>query len=66
MPDPAPPRWLSIRQAADRAGVSTKTVKRWIRRGLLPATRLPSSKGKGHLRVRLGDFEAVLARGALN
>jgi hypothetical protein len=32
----------------------------------LPATRLPSPKGKGHLRVRLGDLEALLARGTLD
>jgi Helix-turn-helix domain len=57
--------WLSIRRAADRAGVCPRTVKRWIKGGLLPATRLPSPKGRGHLRIRLGDLEAVLARGVL-
>lgn len=66
VPDALLPRWLSVREAAERAGVSTKTVKRWIQRGLLPATRLPSPGGKGHLRMRLGDLEALLARGALN
>jgi Helix-turn-helix domain len=57
--------WLSIRRAADRAGVCPRTLKRWIKGGLLPATRLPSPKGKGHLRIRLGDLEALLARGVL-
>lgn len=52
---------LSIREAADRAGVSGRTVKRWIGAGLLPYERLPSPiEGKGHLRVRLGDIEALL------
>lgn len=54
---------LTVRQAADRASVSARTVKRWIACGLLPAQRLPSPKGKGHLRVRAGDVEALLARG---
>jgi hypothetical protein len=57
--------WLSIRRAADRAGVCPRTIKRWIKAGLLPAARLPSPKGKGHLRIRVGDLEAVLARGVL-
>ena len=65
-----PPQWplgalLSARQAADRAGVSARTLKRWIADGLLPAFRLPSPKGRGHLRIRLADLEALLARGTL-
>lgn len=54
---------LTVREAAERAHVCTRTVKRWIAIGLLPAYRLPSSKGRGHLRVRTGDVEALLARG---
>jgi excisionase family DNA binding protein len=58
--------WLSAADAAERAGVSPRTVKRWIKAGLLPAARLPSPKeGRGHLRIRLGDIEALVARGAL-
>lgn len=57
--------WLSIAQAADRVGWSTKKIKRLIKAGHLPAIRLPLPKGKGHLRVRLGDLEALLARGVL-
>ena len=60
-----PGGWLSVAKAAGRAGVHPRTVKRWIRNGHLPATRMPSAKGKGHLRIRLGDLEALLARGAL-
>ena len=33
---------LTTRQAADRIGVCTETVLRWVRRGELPAIRLPS------------------------
>lgn len=57
---------LSIAQAADRAGVCSRTVKRWITAGILPAARLPSPGGRGHLRVRLGDVEGLLARGSLS
>lgn len=56
-------RRLTVGEAAERASVSTRTVKRWIASGHLPADRLPSPKGKGHLRVRAGDVEALLARG---
>jgi len=56
---------LSVAQAAVRAGVSSRTVKRWVAAKLLSATRLPSPGGKGHLRIRLGDLEALLARGTL-
>jgi excisionase family DNA binding protein len=56
---------LSVAKAAARADVSSRTIKRWIAANLLPATRLPSPRGKGHLRIRLGDLEALLARGTL-
>lgn len=56
--------WLSVAQAAARASVSKRHLKRFIP-GELPATRLPSPKGRGHLRIRLGDLEAFLARGLL-
>jgi excisionase family DNA binding protein len=56
--------WITVREAAERASVSTRTIKRWIAVGLLPAQRLPSPMGRGHLRIRLGDLEALIARGA--
>jgi excisionase family DNA binding protein len=56
---------LSVAAAAERAGVCARTVKRWIAAGLLAATRLPSPSGRGHLRIRVGDLEALLARGTL-
>jgi hypothetical protein len=60
-----PGGWLSIARAAARAGCCPRTVKRWIKGGLLSAARTPSPKGMGHLRVRLGDLEALMARGTL-
>jgi excisionase family DNA binding protein len=56
---------LSVSEAAERAGVSARTVKRWIAAKALPAIRLPSLKGKGHLRIRLSDLESFLARGTI-
>jgi hypothetical protein len=58
-------QWLSASEAAERAGTCSRTLKRRIAEGVLPATRLPSPKGKGHLRIRVGDIEALLARGRI-
>jgi excisionase family DNA binding protein len=56
--------YLSVREAAIRTSVAPRTVKRWISAGILPATRLPSPKGLGQLRIKLQDFEVMMARGA--
>ena len=64
-PQAIEPQLLSVREAADRANTCTRTIKRWIAAEYLPAIRLPSPKGRGHLRIRLGDLEALLARGTL-
>ncbi|WP_344029251.1 helix-turn-helix domain-containing protein [Pseudonocardia kongjuensis] len=39
------------RVAAEIAGVHHNTLYRWIRRGVVPATRTPG----GELRIRVGD-----------
>lgn len=57
--------WLSVAHAAERADVCTRTIKRWIEKGYLEASRNPTAKGKGHLRIRRGDLEALLAGGML-
>ena len=62
-PTPSGQLYLSVRQVATRTGVSSRTVKRWIAAELLPAMRLPSPAGLGHLRIRLSDLEALMARG---
>ena len=62
----SPTVWLSVANAATRAGYSQRTIKRWVKAGYLHAARAPSPKGMGHLRIRLGDLESLIARGALN
>ncbi len=52
------PRALTIVEVAERIGVTTRSVKRYIARGYLTAWRLPSPSGRGHLRID----ESELAR----
>jgi excisionase family DNA binding protein len=52
-------RLLSQAQAADLLSVSTETVSRWIRGGLLPAVRLPGRL----VRIRLADLEKIAKGG---
>lgn len=49
------PRDLSIQEAAQRRGVTTKTVRRWIALGLVPAYRV----GPKLIRIREDDLEAI-------
>jgi excisionase family DNA binding protein len=51
--------WLTVREVAERAAVSTWTVRRWIDCGELRAFRWTP---RGRLRVSLNDAEALLAR----
>ena len=57
--------YLSVREVAIRTGVAPRTVKRWVAAGILPATRLPSPKALGQLRIRLADLEMMLARSGM-
>ena len=50
--------YLSTGIVAWYCGVSYVTVLRWIRKGYLPAFRLPS----GHYRVIRADFDEFLTR----
>lgn len=54
-------RLLTARQVAELLGVSTETVLRWTRRGVLPGIRLPS----GALRFRVEAIEQWLAERAV-
>ena len=45
------PRARTIVEVAERVGVSTRTIKRYIACGYLTAWRLPSPSGRGHLRI---------------
>jgi excisionase family DNA binding protein len=51
------PRLLSVKQAADIVGVSTKTIRRWIDAKELPCHRLGRQ-----IRVTEDDFAAFLAK----
>jgi excisionase family DNA binding protein len=53
-------RLLTAREVAERLGVSPATVLRWVRRGELPAIRLPS----GAIRFRESELEAWLEQRA--
>lgn len=46
---------LTIKQAAQTKAVSTKTIRRWIADGLLPAERL----GPRLIRIRPEDLDSV-------
>ena len=50
-------RMLTARDVGEQLGVSAEAVLRWIRRGELPAFRLPG----GAIRIREAELEAWLA-----
>jgi excisionase family DNA binding protein len=51
--------YLTIRQAADLIGVSTRTLRAWDRAGKLKAARNPMNRYRLYRRE---DIEALLAR----
>lgn len=56
-PDVAQPfAFLSIAQAAELLGVTTKSVRRWIADGVLPARRI----GTRTIRIAASDIDAAL------
>ena len=58
--DPMDPL-LTTREAAQRLGVSLRTVQLWVEAGTLPAGRTPG----GHRRIRLSAVEALAHRSGL-
>ncbi|PVG84017.1 helix-turn-helix domain-containing protein [Nocardioides gansuensis] len=50
------PRWLSIERAAGLLDVSTKTIRRLIASGDLPAYRC----GKRGIRIKTTDLESIM------
>jgi excisionase family DNA binding protein len=46
------PVLFSVRQTADRLGVSTKTIRRWIASGELPHYRIGRS-------IRIAEFDLI-------
>lgn len=57
--DPTQQTWLSIESAATYSDSSVFTIRRWIRIGLLPATKLPTRT----YRIRREDLERLLSEG---
>jgi excisionase family DNA binding protein len=55
MPRPVPRQWKSVAEAADYARVSTKTIRRRILDGSLPAHRL----GPHLLRIDTADLDQL-------
>lgn len=55
MPIEQAPHDLTIKQAAARRQVSTKTVRRWISEGRLPAERI----GPRLIRIRAEDLDQL-------
>ena len=56
------PRVVSLRAAARYAGVSTWTIRRWVKSGLLPVVRYPDGAGGelSGLRFDRVDVDALI------
>jgi excisionase family DNA binding protein len=50
------PRWVSPKDAADYAQVCTKTIRRMVAQGTIPARRL----GSRAIRIDLNDLDAAM------
>jgi excisionase family DNA binding protein len=57
---------LSIKQAAKILNVSTQTLRRWDKEGILKAVRVGNRKGVGDRRYRKKDIEAYISRNKHN
>ena len=57
-----PPGFLPLKEAAMWAGISTKTLKRWVEKGLPQYQAGPGSK----VLIRPGDIEEFLTRQEAN
>lgn len=56
MTSPGPRRWATVQQAAEYLGVHTRTVRRLIARGELPAHHV----GSKMVRVDLDEIDATV------
>lgn len=54
------PRWLTVREAAERAAVGTVTIQRWIRDGRIGALELGGARTV--YRIHAADLEEFLQR----
>jgi excisionase family DNA binding protein len=57
---PTTTNWITVKQAADRAGVSLALVYRWIGEGRLPHFRMGSRGTRGTVRIKPDDLDAFL------
>lgn len=53
---------LTIKQAAKILNVSTQTLRRWDKEGILKAVRVGKRKGVGDRRYRKSDVENYISR----
>jgi excisionase family DNA binding protein len=53
-----PPRWISIREAARRAGLPYSTLNDWIKRGVWPVR--VAELGPRRYRVNVAELESWL------
>jgi excisionase family DNA binding protein len=60
--EPKAVRWATVKEVARYLGLSPSTVRRYIRKGILPAARLPGGRG---LRIRWEDVQARVSEGGL-
>jgi excisionase family DNA binding protein len=51
-------RWLTVAEAAEHRGVLPRTIRVWIRQGLLPAYRV----GPRRIQISLGDLDGLDGR----
>lgn len=54
---PQPRRWFSQKEAAEYLGVTDRTVRNYIARGLIPAHRV---KGSRLIRIEQADLDALM------
>lgn len=52
-----PHRWLSQREAAEYLGVTDRSIREYIARGVLPARRIKSGR---NIRIDVADLDKLL------
>ena len=57
-------RYLTVRQAAERVGVSASLVYQWCADGTLPHYRLGASGRRGKIVIDPAELDRVLSRAA--